>query len=384
MTQADALVQVLGHHNRHWPAGARNWETLLSQARRARLLGRLGLRALDGRLEPPVGLPAGARAQLASANLVSARLAARQQAEAERLAAVLTSAGHRALLLKGAAYLCADLPPARGRLFGDFDILVPQADLQAVESCLMAGGWISMERDAYNQRYYRQWMHEIPPLTHVRRGSTVDVHHTIAPPTSAFAVDGALLLAAARPVGDGSRFWVLQPVDMVLHSAVHLMSEGEFDHGLRDLLDLLDLLRHFGEHEPGFWVDLLDRADQLRLQRPLHHVLAQIERLFGSCVPADMQARVAAMAPPPLQCWWMNALFAQVLRPNHPSCDGPWTGFARWLMYVRSHALRMPLRLLVPHLLRKAWMSQVARGPKPSPDRRAHDQRPVADDQPPG
>jgi len=32
------------------------------------------------------------------------------------------------------------------------------------------------------------------------------------------------------------------------------------------------------------------------------------------------------------------------------------TGFARWLLYVRSHALRMPLYLAVPHLIRKAWM----------------------------
>ena len=384
MNRLDQLASFLGKADKPWPDKAEDWERLLSQARRARLMGRLGLSTLCEAGPVSATMPAGAKAQLDSAILVGRRIGMSQTVEAERLAAVLAHGRQRTVLLKGAAYLCARLPPARGRLFGDFDILVPQADLQAVESCLMAGGWISMERDAYNQRYYRQWMHEIPPLTHVRRGSTVDVHHTIAPPTSAFAVDGALLLAAARPVGDGSQFWVLQPVDMVLHSAVHLMSEGEFDHGLRDLLDLLDLLRHFGQHEPGFWVHLLDRADQLRLQRPLHHVLTQIERLFGSCVPADVQARVAAMAPLPWQRWWMNALFTQVLRPNHPSCDGPWTGLARWLMYMRSHALRMPLRLLVPHLIRKAWMSHVARGPKPSPGRAAHDQRPAAADQPPG
>ncbi len=303
--------------------------------------------------------------------------------EAERLAAVLRRGGHRTVLLKGAAYLCGGLPPARGRLFGDFDILVPQAELQAVESCLMTGGWISTERDAYNQRYYRQWMHEIPPLTHVRRGSTVDVHHTIAPPTSAFAVDGALLLAAARPVGDGKQFWTLQPVDMVLHSAVHLMSEGEFDHGLRDLLDLLDLLQHFGQQEPGFWQNLLERAVQLRLQRPLHHVLMQINRLFGPCVPADMLRQVAYLSPPRWQQRCMNTLFTQVLRPNHPSCDSRWTGLARWLMYVRSHALRMPLRLLIPHLLRKAWMSRFGGSVQGGSARPAHDQQPALADQPP-
>jgi hypothetical protein len=51
----------------------------------------------------------------------------------------------------------------------------------------------------------------------------------------------------------------------------------------------------------------------------------------------------------------MAWLLAIALRPNHPSCDGPWTPLARWLLYVRAHWLRMPLRLLLPHLLRKAW-----------------------------
>jgi hypothetical protein len=35
------------------------------------------------------------------------------------------------------------------------------------------------------------------------------------------------------------------------------------------------------------------------------------------------------------------------------------TGFARWLLYVRGHYRRMPLRLLVPHLVRKAVRSRL-------------------------
>jgi len=32
------------------------------------------------------------------------------------------------------------------------------------------------------------------------------------------------------------------------------------------------------------------------------------------------------------------------------------THASQYAMYVRSHYLRMPMRLLLPHLLRKAWM----------------------------
>jgi hypothetical protein len=42
------------------------------------------------------------------------------------------------------------------------------------------------------------------------------------------------------------------------------------------------------------------------------------------------------------------------------------TGLARWLLYVRGHYQRMPLRLLVPHLVRKAVVSFL---PEPAEDK---------------
>lgn len=374
MMRPDRLAVLLGKPGQPMPRANQAWQVLLSQARRARLHGRLSV-ALLARPDQPgpqreaalasaagevdaAGVPSGALLHLRSAFKVCQRVEQGMRLESERLADVLRFAGHRTVLLKGAAYLCADLPPSRGRIFGDIDILVPKEALGAVEASLMSGGWISSELDAYNQRYYRQWMHEIPPLTHVKRGSTVDVHHTIAPPTSVFRVDGQLLLAAARPVGADGRFWVLQPVDMVLHSAVHLFAEGEFDQGLRDLLDLHDLLKHFEIHEPTFWRALFDRARALNLERPLYHALLHAERLFGPCVPAALRADLRGITPAWFQRVAMRWMLTRALRPNHPSCDDRFSGLARWLLYVRSHGLRMPFRLLAPHLIRKAWMSR--------------------------
>jgi hypothetical protein len=51
----------------------------------------------------------------------------------------------------------------------------------------------------------------------------------------------------------------------------------------------------------------------------------------------------------------MDALFDRALMPDHSTCSDRFTPTARWLLYVRAHYLRMPLRLLVPHLVRKAW-----------------------------
>jgi Uncharacterised nucleotidyltransferase len=333
----------------------RGWEQLLAQARVAGLWARLGERLAD---RAAGEVPQRLLAHLDSGRQVGASVRAAMSAEVLRVSAALASSGIRCVLLKGTAYLMADLPPARGRIFGDIDLLVPRETLDQAEHALMGGGWLCQGVDAYDMRYYRTWMHEIPPLTHVQRHSVLDLHHTITPPTSSFAVDGGLLLAQAQCINAAHNLWILQPVDLVLHSAVHLFSEGEFDHGLRDMLDLHDLIRHFDAQQSDFWPRLFDRAQELALQRPLHHALQALAFLFGLKVPATHADRLQALRPPLLQRVLMAWLLSRVLKPPHGSCSQPGDGLVRWLLYVRSHWLRMPVRLLVPHLLRKAWKTR--------------------------
>lgn len=332
---------------------SRDWEDMLAQARRSLLLARWACRLHDrGQLK---ALPAGPQRHLEAAIIVAERVQVEMRMEAERVRRALARAGVRCVLLKGAGYLMAGLPAARGRVFGDIDILVPRQDLGRVEGALLGSGWVVADVDAYDQRYYREWMHELPPLRHVSTGSTIDVHHTITAPTSSFRVDGSLLLDKVRAADPEGAFWVLQPVDMVLHSAVHLFQEGEFDHGMRDLLDMDELLRNFEVSEPGFWPALFERAEQLGLRRPLHHALFHLERLLGPRVPQAWRAELDALRPPWLQHQLMAWLLGVALRPRHPSTRSRGEGLALWLLYVRSHWLRMPPHLLVPHLLRKGW-----------------------------
>lgn len=334
----------------------RQWETALAQAMCSQLLTRLAAQSkCAGWFEQ---IPAGPRFHVSS----SLRIVERQRHEVlweiDAIRRALAGTGVPIVLLKGAAYMRAGLPPAEGRLFSDIDFLVPRARIGAVESALMGGGWISDERDPYNQMYYRRWSHEVPPLRHVQRMSVIDLHHTIAPPTSRFKVDGAALLERIRPIAGTDDLYTLAPEDMVLHSAVHLFQEGEFDRGLRDLLDMLDLLQHFERTEPQpFWPVLLARARELGLQVPLHHALHHLQRLFGLAIPPAQAAGVEALRPrASLGRAPMAWLLALALRPNHPSCDTRWTGLARWLLFVRSHWLRMPPYLVAIHLTRKAWM----------------------------
>jgi len=349
------LLTPLWRHPRQAPElSVREWELVISQARCARLLSRLAQHGADLGLVDR--LPRGAWRHLDSELAVVARQRAAVHWEVDCITRALAHLDTPVVLLKGAAYLMADLPPARGRVFNDIDILVDRRQIDAVESALMAAGWIAHERDAYNQRYYRTWMHELPPLLHVARGSVIDVHHTITPPTSRFAVDGALLLQQVRPLHLGDRVTVLGPLDMVLHSAAHLFGEGEFDHGLRDLLDMDDLLRHFQVTEPEFWPQLLARSQELGLQVPLYHALVQVHRLFGTLPPAPLAAAFQSLQPNAVSRRAMGWALGRALQPIHPACASVETSLARFALYVRSHWLRMPAHLVIRHLARKAWM----------------------------
>jgi hypothetical protein len=337
--------------------GSEDWDIAIRQARHAGLLARVEAQLAAKNLLTVA--PIAAQAHLIAARNLAHKHNADVAREIRAIVAALAPLGVPVILLKGAAYAAARLPPAEGRLFGDIDILIPQAALDEAEALLMKAGWTSAKSDSYDQRYYREWMHELPPLQHEKRQTAIDVHHTIVPPTSRFAVDGKRLRDAAIGVGPdhtNNPVMVLAPADMVLHSAVHLFTEGEFGRGLRDLCDLDRLLRYFSDVDPDFWDQLAERASAFHLERPLHYALRFCTRILDTPVPARLQA---FGAPGPLAARLMDRLFGRALRPPHPSCMDALSGAALFLLYIRAHYLRMPLSLLVPHLLRKAFIRRL-------------------------
>ncbi len=340
------------------------WEQLISQARNSRLLASLAAMLADaGTLQK---LPGEVRRHLQSGLLVYEKQRRDLSHDSEKIRATLDTIGVRAMFLKGAAYTLAQLPPGRGRLITDIDILVPRAEIEKVERTLMDAGWEGAGLDDYDDRYYRQWGHEIPPLTDRKRDTTLDVHHNILPPTAGPEVDARLLFEQAIEVKPG--IFTLSWQDMVIHSATHLFHEGEFHHGLRDLWDLDRMLRDFPERDPRFWEELVARAERLQLLGSLFHGLSYANQVFGTPLP-DNTLRDAGSRGRMLRKPVMDFLFLRVLRPDHPQSRLPLSGFARFVLYVRSHYLRMPLYLLLPHLARKAWKKRSGKGDSLSAER---------------
>jgi Uncharacterised nucleotidyltransferase len=345
------LTQALTHPEQLPNLDGSGWDALIHQAKRAGVLARI--QALLAELQLLDAVPQQPRMHLESARIVAENEQRILRWEVNRLERALEDTGVAVVLLKGGAYLLMNLPNARGRISSDVDILVPKEKIQTVESALLARGWEHIKLDDYDQYYYRVWSHELPPLLHRGRMTIVDVHHTILPVTGRLRPDPEKLLAAAVSL-DGTSFRVLAPADMVLHSAAHAFQDGDFQRGLRDLIDVDDLLRHFAR-DPRFWPRLLERAEELELSRPLHYGLRFSQFVFDTPIPREVLS---------VDCRWgpiwpggplMDKLVAAVLRPQRPNERDYGGWISAWLLYIRSLWLRMPPWLLARHFAHKIF-----------------------------
>ncbi|HLX30547.1 MAG TPA: nucleotidyltransferase family protein [Casimicrobiaceae bacterium] len=325
------------------------WEALIRRGREAGLLGTLAWRLSERGLLDAV--PAAPRAHLRAALVVCRAQEAAVHREVREIVRALRGIGAPIVLLKGAAYLLAELPPAQGRVFSDVDILVPKGALPDVESALMLAGFATTHHHPYDQRYYRRWMHELPPMQHVKRLTVLDVHHTIVPATGRVRLDASNLFRASVALTQHAELQVLAPADMVLHSATHLFQNEDLTHGLRDLVDIHALLTHFGAR-PRFFAELASRAEELDVMRPLFYALRFASRLFDMDVPREVVDAVSRHGPRPPLSRAMDMLLGAALMPDAARAS---TRLARQALYVRGHWLRMPVPLLAWHLTVKAF-----------------------------
>lgn len=231
----------------------------------------------------------------------------------------------------------------------DIDILVDKHAIHETEAALMLAGWISTHQNAYDQRYYRQWMHEIPPMQHIQRGTILDVHHNLLPETARIQTRPDLIIASAIPLPGMTCLHAPSELDMILHSATHLMHEGEWHHGLRDLSDLYTMIMTMSDQHADFWPGLEDRARELKLERPLFLALIQLNRVFGLEIPS-IQFHNQRFGDSIL-----HGLLTRGMLSFHSSCRSALTYLSEFALYVRSHWLKMPLLLLVPHLFYKTF-----------------------------
>ena len=314
-----------------------DWNGILEEARKTQLLGQLAValqcRQLQSR--PPVAI----QRHLSLAVFTATR---RSQAALWEVAAIRRAVDPSVplVLLKGCAYVACGDANAQGRSFSDIDLLVRHCEIPAVEADLTAAGWKPGRVNNYDNAYYRNWMHEIPPMEHVRRHTVIDLHHAINPPVSRYHIDTDRLLESAMEVSPG--LFVLAEVDRVIHCALHLLQEGVPTKLMRDLYDLHVLLRQHQGNSP--------EIEALRQRAHSLNVLRLVDTAVGAA-----RGMFADKTQPQGRSGWHQTCVGRAARDanGNTSITGELAAAA---LLAHSHWMKMPLPLLVPHLLRKSLL----------------------------
>jgi len=315
------------------------WSAFLTAAERARLLPRLALEVEQ--LGLSFEAPWWALDRLAAARVKGRQYEREIRWEIGCVRRALSSAGVDPVFLKGAAYVAAGLACGVGRVVADLDILVDEVDIPVVEKALHGHGWEFEPLEKYDERYYREWMHELPPMRHRERGTMLDVHHRILPRTGRIHPPTRRLLEKSTSIG-GVR--VLSPSHRLLHACAHLFQDGEVAGSLRDLVDIATL----GEGDAMFWRDVASEAESLQLGRSLYYATRYVRRLGLGALPSAAGECAACWAPAAPVGGLMDALVGASLRPE-TAMSRP----ASQLLVARAHWLKMPVSLLIPHLWSK-------------------------------
>lgn len=272
--------------------------------------------------------------------------------ECNHVITALSTVGIIPTFLKGAAYVLAEDNSCRGRIFNDIDVFIPKIQLAMAEKVLGWQGWVHADKDDYDESYYRKWMHEIPPLTHESRGTTLDVHHNLLPIIGRVKLDVSKLSDNLCNIA-GKKCTVLCPEDRVLHSAAHLFLNGEFNNGFRDLYDLDQLIRQHINEQSDFLLSLVQRSEKLVLQGVLYYCFRYSKYMFNTPIPESLSSINSTCMPSIVKCKLMDALFLRALRPHHSSCSDGITFLSLHFLFIRGHWLKMPLPILLYHCVIK-------------------------------
>ncbi|NVJ69283.1 MAG: nucleotidyltransferase family protein [Alphaproteobacteria bacterium] len=257
--------------------------------------------------------------------------------ETDRIKRALLGTGVEPILLKGSAYVAEHLFAGVGRRVSDIDILVEESDLEQVEALLKEAGWQpeATTENEYDQRYYRRWMHELPPLRHAVRRTIIDIHHRLLPRTSRLNPDHLEMIKEARAI-EGEALRVLSPTDRFIHSAIHVFGDGAMETPARSFLELYYLYKDLSKAEGQA---LYARAIEVRSDGPVAAALWVLRQYFGLDIADEGQGL------PSLRLRFLIRQLAENRRYRR---------LAEILLYIRSHYMRMPVRQLARHLWHKA------------------------------
>lgn len=298
--------------------------------------------------------PEYARKHLYASSIHALRQRSQVLFECEALSDLLNTVEVKPTFLKGANYILRDSINSHGRIVSDIDILVNKADLNKVETKLKSSLWQSEKLSDYDDKYYRAWAHEIPPLFHLLRDTVLDVHHNLYLPVSGRSPKVELFLTNNTICENGC--YVLGPAESVLHSIIHLFMNEDFTNAFRDLFDLHLLINEYESKE--FWQQLRSLAQETEFEKELYYCLALLIKIYG----VEKQPIFEVLADKydsKSNRVFIDVILFNAITPQHSLLDTFITKFSRALIFFKGHWLKMPFDILVTHLAIKSYLGTV-------------------------
>lgn len=332
------------------------WRDAILFFRHAKLLATLYYRIVECDVNLYLGLPEKVRRHLHSAWVYAARQKLQTDHEVRQLTDLLNASGVSPVFLKGAAYAAEELNASKGRVMSDLDILVSESALTAAEKAFVDDHWQVKSLSDYDEKYYREFAHEIPPLFNPITETTVDLHHNLYLPISGRAPKIELFLARTRKTKN--EITVFEPEAMVLHSCIHLVLNEDFSGALRDLYDIHLLCEEFDSER--FQSSLFELAESADLLLELYYCLELRRHVFRQ--RSELLTKLEALpVTGKITSRFTMALLKHAIIPAHSTTENLTSRVSRFAIYIRGHYLKMPLRRLSVHFLIKAYMGAFKR-----------------------
>ena len=259
------------------------------------------------------------------------------------------------LLLKGAAYTLSKKHNAKGRLISDIDILVEKQHIRRVEKCLIESGWKAKVLDDYDEKYYREWSHELPPFVHLKTGVTLDIHHNLLPSTAqkSISIEGIF----ADKIAIDNNLYVPSDAHMILHSSVHLLLNDDIEKGLRDCFDLYALITDYCKtHSLDELYQLFKEANCHAEFNVLMHLLSRVFYHENTRYIEFLTNHEGVRK----KSFTALAMYAGIF-PQSSYLDNSGSMVQRYFTYINGHLSKMPPLMFAKHILYKVYRSGVKR-----------------------
>jgi hypothetical protein len=188
----------------------------------------------------------------------------------------------QAVLLKGIAHVYDCYEDSGERVIGDIDLLIKTDELERASALLSRAGFGKADIAETPEQH-----HHLPPFTD-GTGLNFELHHTLAPLLAPIQIDPRKLWERVRPSSAFKQAFLLDPIDSLIHTSIHLWISSDLTGQVYQLIDIDRLVRtHFSREDD--WEEMPMRAAQFAAVTPVFRTLSFAVELLGTPAPAHIR-----------------------------------------------------------------------------------------------